>query len=50
MARDTAPGAIPWTAVDAYCRRYGLIGSDEFERTVALIRAMEEVEFKYRQS
>jgi hypothetical protein len=48
-AHDTALGAIPWTAIDAYCRRYGIIDPDEFERTIALIRAMEEAEIKYRQ-
>ncbi len=48
-ARDSALGAIPWTAVDAYCRRYGIVDLDEFERAVALIRAMEEAELSHRQ-
>lgn len=36
-------GPVPWSAIDAYGRRYGLDDIDEFDRFVGLIRAIESV-------
>lgn len=41
-------GSIPWTAIDAYARRYGVLDIDEFEQLVVLIRAAEIADAKYR--
>ena len=34
------PGPIPWTAVDQYARRYGIVG-EQFDDLVYYIRAMD---------
>jgi hypothetical protein len=40
-------GAIPWTSIDRYASRYGVIG-DEFERLSSLIRAMDNAFLSYK--
>lgn len=39
-------GPIPWTAIDAYARRFGIDDLEEFEDFVFLIRAMDDVHLK----
>jgi hypothetical protein len=34
-------GPIPFAAIDAYATRYGIDGEDDFDRFLALIRAMD---------
>ena len=36
-------GAIPWSALDRYARRFGPADEDEFARFAALLRAMDSV-------
>lgn len=39
-------GPIPWTAIDAYARRYGITDTEEFDDFVLMIRAMDDVYLK----
>jgi hypothetical protein len=41
-------GPIPWSAIDAYARRYGLNDIDEFERFVALVRSAEQAHAQHQ--
>lgn len=34
-------GPISFSAIDQYARRYGVTGTDEFDRLAALVRAMD---------
>lgn len=39
-------GAIPWSAINDYAMRYGLVG-DDFDRLVRVIRAMDAAWLAY---
>lgn len=40
-ATGFAQGAIPWTAMDAYARRYGILDADDFALFTFYLRAMD---------
>lgn len=42
-----AQGAIPWSSLDRYAQRFGIIG-DEFDRFVSVMRAMDVAFLDYK--
>jgi hypothetical protein len=42
-----AHGPIPWTSIDRYAARYGII-KDDFDRLAALIRSMDKAFLSYK--
>ncbi len=42
-----APAAIPWSSIDRYATRFGIVG-DEFERFVTMIRAIDTAILGYK--
>jgi hypothetical protein len=42
-----AQGAIPWSSLDRYAQRYAIAG-DEFDRFVAMMRAMDAAFLAYK--
>lgn len=43
-------GPIPWTAIDAYARRYGITEPEHFERLVVCVQALDREHLAYLRS